>query len=174
MTQETITRNATEMQLIEDKRNENKTANLPQLLNSLRSIGDDIGQISELSSEEKLLVAQFFGSLLKLMKPLSPAISVTSTIKPFEREGVTQAFVDPKGHLSISHEDGRQEIKDLADEANRDLMVAVVEDIMPKFKELTSGEKHKIESRITFMTAVTKELQKISDTFCAAIPPSSE
>jgi hypothetical protein len=33
---------------------------------------------------------------------------------------------------------------------------------MPKFKQLTSAQKRKVEDRIKFLTAVTKEMQRIS------------
>jgi DNA-binding response OmpR family regulator len=54
------------------------------------------------------------------------------------------------------------ELKNLAEERNRDLMILVIQDIMPKFKTLTSAQKNKIETRIQFLSAVTKEIQKVS------------
>ena len=54
------------------------------------------------------------------------------------------------------------ELKNLIEERNRDLMILVIKDIMPKFKNLTSAQKNKIENRIKFLSAVTKEIQKIS------------
>jgi len=50
----------------------------------------------------------------------------------------------------------------LLDKLNRELLIIVVKDVMPKFKQLTSAQKRKVESRIKFLTAVTKELQRIS------------
>ena len=44
-----------------------KQITIQELVESLKSTADDIGQISELTSEEKILVSQFFVSLFKLM-----------------------------------------------------------------------------------------------------------
>jgi hypothetical protein len=146
-----------------------KQVTLQELVESLKSTGDDIGQISELSSEEKILVAQFFSSLLKLMQPLAPSIGVNQLALPAEVGDVVQAYVDPTGHLVLQFEDGHIELKDLSEEKNRDLMVAVVGDIVPKFKNLTSMQKRKIENRIKLLSTVTKEIQKSSDALSAAM-----
>jgi len=135
---------------------------LKEFADSLRSLADDIGQISELASEEKLLVTEFFASLLKLMQPLTTAVPVSTSALPAEIGNVVQAYVDPTGHLALLHEDGHMELKNLVEERNRDLMILVIQDIMPKFKTLTNAQKNKIENRIKFLSAVTKEIQKIS------------
>ncbi len=146
-----------------------KQVAIQELVESLKSIGDDIGQISELSSEEKLLIAQFFSSLLKLMQPLASSIAVNQLALPAELGYVVQAHVDPTGHLVLHFEDGHVELKDLSEEKNRDIMVAVVGDIVPKFKSLTSTQKRKLENRIKFISSLTKEMQKSSDALSAAL-----
>ncbi len=156
----------------ESKRVEKKQVSLQELVETLRSVADDIGQISELTSEEKLLVGQFFASLLKLMQPLAPAIPVSVSALPFDADRVAQANVDPTGHIALMFKDGHMELKNLEDPANRDLMVSVIEDIMPKFKGLTSAQKRKVEGRIKFLTAVTKEVQRISEAMSSAVPSS--
>jgi hypothetical protein len=135
---------------------------LQDLIDSLRSVQDDIGQMSELSAEEKTLVAEFFGALLKLMQPLAATIAVSIEALPEELGTVVQANIDPTGHLAILHPNGQVELKNLTEEKNRDLMISVVEDIMPKFKQLTNAQKQKIEKRISFLSSITSELQKIS------------
>jgi hypothetical protein len=147
-----------------------KQVSVQEIVESLKSVADDIGQITELSSEEKLLVAQFFKSLLKLMQPLTSAMTVSLSALPIEPGLVTEAHVDPTGHLALMYRDGHMELKSLDDERNRDLMIAVVEDVVPKFKSLTNAQKRRIENRIKFLTAVTKELQKISETLTAVMP----
>ena len=59
------------------------------------------------------------------------------------------------------------ELKNLSEEQNRDIMIMVVKDVMPKFKSLTSLQKRKIENRIQFLSAVTNEIQKISGALSA-------
>ena len=146
-----------------------KQMSIQELVESLKSTADDIGQISELSSEEKILVAQFFSSLLKLMQPLAPSIAVNQLALPAELGDVVQAHIDPTGHLILQFEDGHLELKDLSEEKNRDLMTAVIGDVMPKFKNLTSQQKRKLENRIKLLSSITKEIQKSSEALSAAI-----
>ena len=153
---------------------EKKQVTMQELIDSLRNIQDYIGQISELTSEEKLLVAQFFKSFLNLMEPLTTAIPVNPTALPLEYSHTSQAYINPNGQLALLYRDGRMEIKNLEDENNRELMVAAIEDAMPKFKTLTAGQKRKLESRIKFLTSITKELQKISDAFTAVNKPQNQ
>jgi hypothetical protein len=146
-----------------------KQMSIQELVESLKSTADDIGQISELSSEEKILVAQFFSSLLKLMQPLASSMDVSQFALPAQLGGVVQAYVEPTGHLVLMFEDGHLELKDLSEEKNRDLMTAVIGDVMPKFKNLTSQQKRKLETRIKLLSSITKEIQKSSEALSAAI-----
>ena len=146
-----------------------KQTTIEELVESFRSTADDIGQISELSSEEKILITQFFSSLFKLMHPLAPSIAVNPLALPAEVGDAVQAHIDPTGHLVLQFEDGHLELKDLSEEKNRDLMTAVIGDIVPKFKSLTSMQKSKLENRIRLLSSVTKEIQKSAEALSAAI-----
>ncbi len=146
-----------------------KQLDIQEIVDSLKSTADDIGQISELSSEEKILVSQFFVSLLKLMQPLAPSIAVNQSALPAQVGDVTQAYVDPTGHLVLQYGDGHLELKDLSEERYRDLMMTVVGDVVPKFKNLTSQQKRKLENRIKLLSSITKEIQKSSDALSAAL-----
>jgi hypothetical protein len=146
-----------------------KQMTIQELVESLQSTADDIGQISELSSEEKILVSQFFTSLFKLMKPLAPSIALNQFVLPAQLGDVVQAHIDPTGHIILQFADGHFELKDLSEEKNRDLMTAVISDVMPKFKNLTSQQKRKLENRIKLLSSITKEIQKSSDALSAAI-----
>lgn len=153
----------------ENKLDEETQMSIQKLADALKSMADDVGQISELAAEEKLLVMEFFKSLFKLMQPLTPSMPVSTSALPVEVGNVSQAHIDPTGHLALVYEDGHLELKDLNEERNRDLMILVVQDVMPKFKNLTSAQKRKIESRIRFLSAVTKEVQKISGILSAIV-----
>jgi hypothetical protein len=150
------------------KKNKQIQISLQELLDSLKSLQEDIGQICELTSEENGLVTVFFESLLKLMQPLATTIPVSPTALPEEMGNAVQANVDPTGHLTILYGDGQAELKNLSEEKNRDLMISVVKDIIPKFKQLTGVHLEKIEGRIKFLSAVTKELQKITKALSTA------
>jgi hypothetical protein len=149
-----------------------KQFSVQELVESLKTVADDIGQISELSSEERILVSQFFVSLYKLMQPLAPSMAVNQLALPTQVGDVVQAHLDPTGHLMLQFVDNHVELKDLSEEKNRDLMMAVIGDIVPKFKSLTSTQKRKLENRIKLLSTVTKEIQKSSEAFSAAMSGS--
>lgn len=140
-------------------------ATLEELISSMKSLQDDIGQISELSSEEKRVVDVFFESFLTLMKPLAKTMSVSPDALPAELGNVVQANIDPKGNLMLLYQDGQVDIRNLGEKNQRDLMICVMTDVMPKFKQLTSAHRRKIENRMKFLSSVTKEIQKISKAF---------
>ena len=153
--------------ITEPKPSDEHEMSIQELAAALKSMADDVGQISELASEEKLLVAEFFTSLFKLMQPLTTSMPVSTTALPAEVGNVAKAYIDPTGHLALLYEDRHMELKNLTEERNRDLMILVIKDVMPKFKSLTSLQKRKIEKRIKFLSAVTNEIQKISGALAA-------
>jgi hypothetical protein len=167
LTQEVVAKQAPiEVSAVPERK---KQPSLQELVESLKSTADDIGQISELSSEEKILVAQFFSSLLKLMQPLASSIAVDQLALPAQVGDVVQAHVDPTGHLLLQYNDGHVELRNLSEENNRELMMAVVGDVVPKFKSLTSQQKRKLENRIKLLSSITKEIQKSSEALSAAL-----
>jgi hypothetical protein len=166
LTQETVVRQEPlELAISQDPKtlDKRKSLTIQELVESLKSTADDIGQISELSSEERMLVSQFFISFLKLLKPLSPSIAVNQLSLPPQLSDAVQAHIDPTGHLAILFTDGHLELKDLSEEKNRDLMMSVISDILPKFKSLTTFQKRKLENRIKLLSSVTKEIQKSAE-----------
>jgi hypothetical protein len=171
LTQEATTKQevAAQITIPEAKPEKKKQVSLPEVMEAFKSTADDIGQISELSSEEKILITQFFTALFKLMAPLTPSIAVNQQALPDEYAGVTTAHVDPTGHLVLQYNDGHVELKDLSEEKNRELMSIVIADILPKFKTLTAQQKRKLENRIKFISTVTKEIQKSSEALSAAM-----
>ncbi len=103
------------------------------------------------------------------MKPLASSITVNPSALPSQLSDVVQAHIDPTGHLVLFFEDDHLELKDLSEEKNRDLMTAVIGDVMPQFKNLTSQQKRKLENRIKLLSNITKEIQKSSEALSAAI-----
>lgn len=133
------------------------------VVDSLKKLKEEVGQISELSSEEENVVRIFSLTFLKLLEPLTKALPVNVTLLPNELGSVAKANVLPKGDLVILFTDGRMESIDLTENENRDLLVIVISDVMPRLNDLISQRREKIERRITFLTEVTKELQIIVD-----------
>ena len=136
-----------------------------EVVESLKRLRDDVGQISELSSEEGNLVRTFSLAFLKLMEPLAKNIPVDVEVLPRRLGRVERANIIPNGKLVLLHQNGRMESVDLVEVGNRDLLVTVVSDVLPKFKELVSERREKIEKRITFLSEITRELQNIADSF---------
>jgi hypothetical protein len=58
--------------------------------------------------------------------------------------------------------DGHMILKNLLEEENRDLMTAVLEDVLPTLKKLFSAHREKVEGRMKFLSSVTKEVQKMA------------
>jgi hypothetical protein len=164
MTQETsIAEKAPESIIVNPIRPAKKEkVTIQDLIDALNALADDVGQISELTSEEKLLVSEFFASLFKLMQPWVSSIAISPSALSNEKANVAQAYIDPTGHLAVLFNDGRFELIDLSEQKNRDLMVAVIEDTVPKFKQFSASQKRKIEARIKFLSEITKEIQKIA------------
>jgi hypothetical protein len=106
------------------------------------------------------------------MNPLSQGLSINPAIIHSDNGVVQNAHIDPTGHLALLFEDGHLELKDLSEERNRDLLITVVQDAIPKFKQLTNQQKRKVESRIKFLSAITKDMQKISGALSAAASSS--
>ena len=148
---------------------EGASISLEEIIDALRRMREDVGQISELNSEEGKLVEAFSLALLKLMKPLAKAIPVDPSALPREMVDVERANINPRGELIVLYGDGGMESIDLIDEANRDLLVEVVGDVIPKFNKLISERRAKIEKRMSFLAAVTRELQNIAEAFSHVI-----
>lgn len=136
-----------------------------EVVESLKRLRDDVGQISELSSEEGNLVRTFSLAFLKLMEPFAKNIPVDVEVLPRRLGRVERANIIQNGKLVLLHQNGRMESVDLVEVGNRDLLVTVVSDVLPKFKELVSERKEKIEKRITFLSEITRELQNIAESF---------
>ncbi len=135
---------------------------LEELLDSLKSVQDDIGQICELTSEEETLVGEFFESFVKLMQPFVATIQVSTEALPNQLGDVARASIDPTGQLMLLYRDGSMIMKNLIEEENRDLMTAVLEDVLPTLKQLFKTHREKIEGRMKFLSSITKEVQKMS------------
>ena len=134
-----------------------------EVVDTLRRLREDVGQISELSAEEGNIVEAYALAFLKIMQPLTKTITVDPSILPREMGLVERANVIPQSELVILFDDGRMESFDLTALENRDLLVAVIGNAMPRFNDLIAQQRSKIEKRIAFLSDVTRELQTIAD-----------
>jgi hypothetical protein len=125
----------------ETKNVEVKPISIDEMLAALKSTGEDIEQITKLALEEKPLV-KLLSSLLKEMQPHTSSIPVSPSVFPSRLGKVSKAHIETTGSLVLTLEDGRQKIVDLNEYKNRDLMVAVVSDMIPKFEHLIYDLTH--------------------------------
>jgi hypothetical protein len=135
------------------------------VVENLRRLKEDVGQISELSSEEGNIVDAFSAAFFQFMKPLAKTVPVDTSALPGEFRGVERANMLPTGELVVLMGDGRMQSIDLKEADNRDLLVVLINDVMPRFNPLVSEKREKIERRITFLADVTRELQTIAESF---------
>jgi F0F1-type ATP synthase membrane subunit b/b' len=155
--------------LKEEKRAEEpqkeKKASPEDVLKTLNDIREQTGQISELATEENMLVKEFLTALLKIMKPLTRTLPITTTILPEEWGKVSQANVDLTGQLLVLYPNGRMRSINLAEQRHRELLHKIIYDVMPKLKKLIASHRQEIEARVKFMSSVTKELQNTARAF---------
>jgi hypothetical protein len=133
------------------------------VLATLKKLREDVGQIFEISSEEENVVIAFSLAFLKLMESLTRSLPVDVEILKGPLRNAERANILPKGELVVLLRDGRMESMDLTKPENRDLLVDVVSDVMPRFNDLIGQRRGRIEKRISFLADVTKELQNIAD-----------
>ena len=114
-----------------------RQVNIEEIVDSLRSAGEDIEQIGKLILKEQRLAQQLLAAL-KCMQPLGSSIAVSTAVLPAGMREVTEAYVDYSGFLSLTFMDGRQELRDLSEDRNLDLLLTVASDIAPKFESLVA------------------------------------
>ena len=137
MTQETILR--IEYAIVAKPFSVNESQfGVEEIVESFEYIGADIVQIGKLNVEERLLVEQFLATLKKHMQPLTFSIDVSTSMLPFTLGVVTQAQIDSTGHLTLTLKSTEQKVLDLSEPENRDIMIAVISDFLPKFQDLIS------------------------------------
>ena len=140
-----------------------------RVITALRTVRDNVGQTCELIVEEDKIVGAFSQALYNMMLPLTKTIPVDPSSLPVEMSDVKSANVIPEGKLLIRREDGRMESINLTDKANRDLLIEVIKDVMPKFSALVSEQRQRVERRMSLLASITKELQNIAEALISAV-----
>jgi len=132
---------------------------------SLDAIRQETGQITELTSEENMLVQEFLTALRKTLEPLAQTLQVSTVVLPAEWGKVSQANLDLTGQLLVLYPNGEMKSMNLTELRHRELLFKIAHDIMPKLKRLITSHRQKIEKRIKFLSSITKELQKTANAF---------
>lgn len=113
-----------------------KQISIDEIAQTFQAVTEDIAQIGKLNTQEKTLVTNFLEMLQKNMQQITESIAVSSSVLPFRAGSVTQASIHPDGKLEVHFESGHVEFIDLSAPRKRDLMMAVIDDVMPKFEAL--------------------------------------
>jgi hypothetical protein len=145
------------------KQNQTISLSSDNTIETIRKLREIVGQVSELEFEEDNIVAAYSSAFTKLMAPLTKALPVDVSILPPELGEIKKANVITNGELVILSSDGNMLSVDLIHKDNRNLLITVINDVMPKLNNLLSQRRIKIEKRIDFLSRVTKELQSIAD-----------
>ncbi|MGD6853174.1 MAG: hypothetical protein ACQCN6_14030 [Candidatus Bathyarchaeia archaeon] len=148
MTAETATENTVvvQAQALPPK----KHISLDEIVGSFDSVTQDIVQIGKLATEEKTVFNQFLKTLKNHLEPLSKPIAVSTSIVPIDLGVVKQAYIKSTGHLELTFLDGHHTLVDLSAPKNRDLMMAVIDDVMPKFEALIHEIEEERRRRATY------------------------
>ncbi len=142
---------------------EKKSFNDPfEMLNEIR---EETGQISELVAEENVLVKEFFVAIHKIIKPFARTLPVSTALLPKELGNASHASLDLTGQLLILYPNGKMRLIDLKEQKHRELLINITYDVIPRLKKLVMSHRQSIESRVKFMSLVTKELQNTAKAF---------
>ncbi|MDH5783538.1 MAG: hypothetical protein OEZ35_07760 [Candidatus Bathyarchaeota archaeon] len=147
------------------KPQETKEKTIEDTLKFLDDIREETGQVFELTTEENMLVREFLTALLKIIRPLAQALPVSTSVLPEEWGKVSQASLDLTGQLLLLYPDETMKLINLTEQRHRELLLRITYDIMPTLKRLITSHRQKIEARVTFMSSITKELQKTAKAF---------
>ncbi len=154
-----------DFQIEERTVSEIKEKNFNDPFEMLNEIREETGQISELAAEENALVKEFFVALHKIMKPFARTLPVSTALLPKEWGNVSHASLDLTGQLLILYSDGKMRLTNLKEQKHRELLINITYDVIPRLKKLVVSHRQNIESRVRFMSLVTKELQNTAKAF---------
>lgn len=137
-----------------------------EALEFLKEIQENAGQISEIIKEEENLVAEFFNSLLKILRRFSEALQIpVSSLSKIYGKPLSKAYLYPNGQLVLVYENAEAELLNLTEQSNHDILVAIIGEIMMELRSLINSYRAKAEKRVKFLLSVTKELQKVAKVF---------
>ncbi len=144
-----------------------------EVLESLRVLKEDVTFIGELSVEEASIIEAFFLDFLKITTAFDGTLQIDVSILPLELEEIERASVTTRGGLLILFTDGHIESIDLTKPDNRDLLVAVIHNVLPKIAVLSTRNRVMIERRLKYLTAASKELRKMASSLPDIMKPST-
>lgn len=106
-----------------------------EVVSAIRGAREDVELVSSLLSDEKVVVDALV-ELLPGLSPLLVRVIVDPSVLPVEMGEVEEVRLAPDGRIIVCRTDGEINTTDLTGGANRDLLVEVMRDIVPKLKEV--------------------------------------
>ena len=104
----------------------------------LREMREDIDLIASLLSDEKTVVEDLFGTLLRIVGSI-PRVPLDPSIFEEQLGKIEEAHVSPEGMLVYGLSDGLIGSLDLSEDDKRDLLVKVVKAIIPTLRGILDG-----------------------------------
>ncbi len=123
-----------EMQQLEDFLAD-ALASSEETLLAIRGAREDVELVASLLSDEKVVVDALV-ELLPGLSPLLMRVTVNPSTLPVEMGKAKEVRLTPDGKLIVYRLDGELKTTNLTKGANRDLLVEVMRDVVPKLKEV--------------------------------------
>lgn len=114
-----------------------KPISIDEIAETFQSVAEDIQEIHKLTNEENSFVTGFIKSLKTNMEPWTNQLAVSTAVIPIDYGVIREAYIHPNAMLELIYPDGHCDNVDLSEAKHRDLMMAVFDDIVPKFEALT-------------------------------------
>jgi hypothetical protein len=114
-----------------------KPISIDEIAETFQSVAEDIQQIGKLTNEENSFITGFIKSLKINMEPWTNQLAVSTKVIPIDYGVISQAYIHPNAVLELIYPDGSHSNVDLSEAKHRDLMMAVFDDVVPKFEALT-------------------------------------
>jgi len=125
----------------------------------LRSINEEILQLSEFLMEEGKLVRELCMSMRQILKKLNVSFSIPPKDIPIKAK-VKKVILNEECHLILVYEKGEVHSAFLA-EYPPEIVMATLLVIMPELAEVIMLYRKKISTRVSFFAKIKKELKNV-------------
>jgi hypothetical protein len=125
----------------------------------LKSINEEVLQLSEFLMEESKLMKELCISLRHILKKLNVSFNVPPQDLPLPKR-VSKVILNEEGHLILVYEKGEVNSAFLA-EYPPEIVMAVLWSVMPELAKVVMLYRKKISTRVNFFGKVKKELKNV-------------
>jgi len=133
-----------------------------EVISVIRNMRKEIETLTELISDEGMIVDNLFDILTTLSKPLKH-VNVDLSLLPVEKSEVEKANISYDGKLIIMRKDAGIQLINLMDEDNRDLLTKVLADVLPKLLDLIKDPSMHLEAEILELVTPDPQIEPIEE-----------